>query len=176
MRISDAINNAPNLTILCQILENEKSQVNPRPAKCSLSFWCQQRVSVKGYQGTIHILALIEKVLNLVKNNPRGPFEFLEEERVHGETIAALIDKFDDETGDRYKKACGVTKFFWCIVWAIPAIYIFWRYNLVETQWYNNLEERMFDYYTKNQYVEKFKEQPPARISRTNPNRWLAPN
>lgn len=175
MRISDAVSNAANLAVLRQILEHGKTDDNPQPASCRLSFWCQERVSVPGYTGSVHLWVIIDKVLNMVKNAPLGAYEFPEEERDDGKAIAELIGKLDNATKDQYAKACVITRIFWCITWAIPSLYYVIRYNQVDHDWFQNYECYMFDYYTKNQYVAKFKQQPPDLIGCTSPNRWIAP-
>lgn len=177
MSISSAIQNAHDLTTLRQILEYGKSEENTQPAKCSMSFFCQEQVRVPGYTGSIHLWVLIDKVLNLVKNAPSGPYEFPEKERPNGEAIVKLIGLLEKEADKQYESACCVTRFFWKILGAIPSLYFLIRYNQVQTDWHEDLPECIFTYYTKNQYIAQFKQQPSLEnIACRLPDRWLPPS
>jgi len=172
--LSTSVNNAKTIAELHEILEHGKSEDNPEPAKCTLSFWCQEYVSVTGYSGSIHLLPLIDKVLQIAKYTPNGLCEFPEEERPHGKIVCKLITKLQDSTNNRFEKAYLVTKVFWGIAWAFGSPYTAIKYRRTCDDWYISDEKDMFEFYTKKQYIEKFSKQPPEEDDNCYPDRWMS--
>jgi len=137
----------------------------------NISFWGQRYIHLVGHKGTWPIDTLVDHVLKMVKSN----FDFNEVEREAGKEIASLIDRLYVISNDQTQHLNYVT-------YILCKFRDWWTSN-VEAHGYGprfywqNGENKIFEYYTKTQYQIVFKKEPPLTMdTKSCPTRWHSPN
>ncbi len=162
MRLSRALNEAQSYEDIIKILDKPDNETEAK-----ISFFGSYRFSVKGYSFSYSIDSLVDKIKEMVKNNP----EFSREERTQGRTIVAKIDYLYSEIERQEKEVNCITKLFLWIIGNLEG-------NLMITFW-EQYENQLFEYYTKKQFIEEFaiepQGEPDDRGGNGIPDKWKAP-
>ena len=148
-----------------------------RNASAEFSFWGARYVSVEGYDGSLSVDALAERIEELVDKN----YEFDETERACGKEITSLIDRIYVDSDKAHKHACFLSKLFYIIRQVLANIF-YYKCNPPMTRylWEYCSENKLFEYYTRQQYINVFKippidEDDPDWTQSNSLDRWHEP-
>jgi len=167
--LSTQIENATNMTEMLAILEHGKSATNQNPAKIRVC-WLGKRISVAGYWFGVSPLFIVEHIFRRAEY---FKFEFTPKERAAGAKVMQILESLEKDAEALEKQACCITKIFYCI----SCCYIDCMYGRNYHKWNDGAYgDPIFDTYTRAQYIETFKKQPPKDIhfSDEYPQRWRA--
>ena len=158
MKLETAIRKA-DFTDLVQITSN----VTP-----ILTFWGTRYIKVVGYQDRAPIDSLAARVIKIVENKK---FEYTDQERKKGILITKNINKLYLDSDKQVDNSNILTRIFSAFIGiyhrlldikSIPGSFK----SMIRTHWdddeFYGLEgfNKVFDYYTRNQYFEKFNHYP----------------
>lgn len=142
MNIKEALTKVQSFEELWPIVEQSNEKLSCLGARY---------ISVHGYEGTLHIDALAERVIAMVRKN----FEFTEQERKFGKLIAKKINHIYEENDKRIERSncftrilCMIREFLFC-----PMLPTFGSTRWV---WRAESECFAFEYYTRSQFQSVF--------------------
>ncbi len=153
-------------------------------AKSNLSFWGSREVSATGYEGTIPLDALAERVIQLLHQKQ---YEFNENERAVGLALVWQINRIYDEHDLQYDQSGILTKLL--TNWNAFVLTLI-KWSDIRNKWEGDIkwrygERSSFAFYTKLQFQNRFGFPPEEANQRgyyaemlsmkTKPTRWAAP-
>ncbi len=126
--------------------------------KEDISFWGIRYVYLDGSKDRFPIDILAKRVMELVKSKH---FEYSNQERIAGKKIAAKIDKIYESNDDRLERKWFITQYLCYFIDSLRN----GGYH-IGFHWNDGRDNKVFDYYTNQQYQEEFSSNPDNRLSK----------
>lgn len=176
VRIDQAINNANSIKDILDVLEHGKTTKNPNPSQIYISFWADRKVTVAGYEGSVNLALVIQKILMI---SEQMKYEFTDQDREWGERLVKIIDILWEDS--KQQEAAGQLGY-------VARLILFISYCIGElnpmpsTQayigWFINWDKDLFEVYGREQYIAKFGKEPTEHRNSSAQNflTWRAPS